>query len=90
MVDQSVPNIKIFEKGNKYMIILWRNAFQNKTSGFNIIVIYVDLNIIVTYKEVLEAIIYLKKEFKMKEIREIKYCIGLQLAICQVEYFAST
>ena len=50
------------------------------TSGFSIIDVYVDdLNIIGTHKEILEAMMYLKEEFEMKDLGETKYCIGLQI-----------
>ena len=50
------------------------------TSKFIIIDVYVDdLNIIGTHKEVLEAMMYLKNKFKMKDLGKIKYCIGLQI-----------
>ena len=56
-------------------------VFIKKTiSKFINIVVYVDdLNIIETHKEILEAIMYLNNEFEMKDIREIKYCISLQI-----------
>ena len=61
-------------------------AFIKKTtSGFIIIAVYVaDLNIIGTHKEILEAMIYLKNEFEMKDLGKTKYCIGLQ-----IEHFQS-
>ena len=58
---------------------------KKTTSGFIIIAVYVDdLNIIGTHKEILEAMIYLKNEFEMKDLGKTKYCIGLQ-----IEYFLS-
>ena len=58
---------------------------KKTTSGFIIIAVYVDdLNIIGTHKEILEAMIYLKNEFEMKDLRKTKYCIGLQ-----IEHFQS-
>ena len=51
---------------------------KKTTSGFIIIAAYVDdLNIIGTHNEVLEAIMYLKNEFEMKDLEKTKYCIGL-------------
>ena len=50
------------------------------TSKFIIIIVYVDdLNILGTHKEILEAMMYLKNKFKMKDLGEIKYCVGLQI-----------
>ena len=64
-------------------------AFIKKTTlEFIIIIVYVDdLNIIGTYKEILETVIYLNEEFKMKDLRETKYCIGLQIEHFKVKYF---
>ena len=61
-------------------------VFIKKTTfGFIIIAVYVDdLNIIGTHKEILEAMIYLKNEFEMKDLGKTKYCIGLQ-----IEHFQS-
>ena len=56
------------------------------TSIFIIIAIYIDdLNIIETHKEILEAMMYLKKKFKMKDLGEAKYCIALQIEHLQSE-----
>jgi len=53
---------------------------KKTTSGFIIIVVYVDdLNITGTHKEILKAMMYLKNEVEMKNLREIKYCIGLRI-----------
>ncbi|GJR21466.1 retrovirus-related pol polyprotein from transposon TNT 1-94 [Tanacetum coccineum] len=56
-------------------------VFIKKTmSGFVIIAVYVDdLNIIGTNKEIQEVIVLLKKEFEMKDLGKIKYCLGLQI-----------
>ena len=49
-------------------------------SDYVIIAVYVDdLNIIETPNELKEACAFLKNEFKMKDLRETKYCIGLQI-----------
>ena len=59
---------------------------KKTTSRFIIIVVYVDdLNIIRTYKEILEAMMYLKNEFEIKDLGETKYCIGLQIEQLQSE-----
>ena len=58
------------------------------TSGFIIIAVYVDnLNIIGIHKEILEVMMYLKNEFEMKNLREIKYCTVYRLSTFKVEYF---
>ena len=64
-------------------------VFVKKTiSEFIIIVFYVnDLNISGTHKEILQAMMYLKEEFEMKDLRETKYCIGLQIEHFKVKYF---
>ncbi|GJX99553.1 copia protein [Tanacetum coccineum] len=56
-------------------------VFIKKTmSGFVIIAVYVDdLNIIGTNKEIQEVTVLLKKEFEMKDLGKIKYCLGLQI-----------
>ena len=44
---------------------------KKTTSRFIIIVVYIDdLNIIGTHKKILEVMMYLKNEFKMKDLRE--------------------
>ena len=46
-------------------------SIKKTTSGFIIIAVYIDdLNIIGTYKEVLEAMMYLKNEFEMKDLEK--------------------
>ncbi|CAM8919718.1 unnamed protein product [Rhodiola kirilowii] len=53
---------------------------KKTTSGCVIIVVYVDdLNIIGTNEEIHEVISYLKREFEMKDLGRIKYCLGLQI-----------
>ena len=48
--------------------------------GFAIIVVYVDdLNLIGTPGELTITTKYLKKEFEMKELGKIKFCLGLQI-----------
>ncbi|KAJ9546931.1 hypothetical protein OSB04_019474 [Centaurea solstitialis] len=48
------------------------------TSGYAIIAFYVDdMNLIGTLKELLETTKILKKEFVMKDLRKIRYCLGL-------------
>ena len=50
------------------------------TFEFIIITVYIDdLNVIETHKEILEAMMYLKNEFEMKNLGETKYCIALQI-----------
>ncbi|GJZ07346.1 hypothetical protein Tco_0541139 [Tanacetum coccineum] len=49
-------------------------------SGFVIIALYVDdLNIIGTNKEIQEGVVLLKKEFEIKDLGKIKYCLGLHI-----------
>ena len=38
-----------------------------------------DLNIIGTLNKLSEVIEYLKKEFEMKDLEKIKFCLGLQI-----------
>ncbi|GJZ60570.1 hypothetical protein Tco_0616386 [Tanacetum coccineum] len=53
---------------------------KKTTSGFVIIVVYVDdLNIIGTNKEINEVVMHLKEEFEMKDLGKTKYCLGLQI-----------
>ena len=53
------------------------------TTGFAIIVVYVDdLNLSGTLEELIKTIDYLKKEFEIKDLRKTKYCIGLQIEHC--------
>ena len=48
--------------------------------GYAIIVVYVDdLNIIGTLKEILKAVDCLKKEFEIKDLEKMKFCLGLQI-----------
>ena len=48
---------------------------------FAIITVYIDdLNIIGTYEELLKTIKYLKKEFEMKDIEKIKFCLSFKLS----------
>ena len=56
-------------------------AFIKKSkSGFAIIAVYVDdLNIIETPEELAETIEYFKKKFKMKDIKETKFYLDLQI-----------
>ena len=45
--------------------------------GFSIIAVYVDdLNLVGTPKELTKTAEYLKKEFEMKDLGKIKFCIG--------------
>ena len=47
-------------------------------TGFAIIMVYVDdLNLIGTPEELIKTINYLKKEFEIKDLGKIKYCLGL-------------
>ena len=41
-----------------------------------------DLNLIATPEELIKTIDYLKNEFKMKDLRKTKYCLGLQIEHC--------
>jgi hypothetical protein len=56
-------------------------VFIKKSSiGFCIVSIYVDdLNIIGYAKDIDEACNHLKKEFEMKDLGKIKFCLGLQI-----------
>ena len=48
--------------------------------GFSIIVVYVDdQNIIRTPEELTRTRKYLKKEFEIKDLGEIKFCLGLKI-----------
>ena len=48
--------------------------------GFAIITVYVDdLNLVGTPKELTRTTNYLKKEFEMKDLGKIKFCLGLQI-----------
>ena len=59
-------------------------VFIKKTAvGFTILAVYVDdLNLIGTLEELINTANYLKKEFEMKDLRKIKYCLGLQIECC--------
>ena len=58
---------------------------KKTTPEFIIIAVYLnDLNIIGTHKEALEAMMYLKNGFEMKDLGETKYSIDLQ-----IEHFQS-
>ena len=46
-----------------------------------------DLNIIETSKELLKAVEYFKKEFKMKDLEKTKFCFGLQIEHLADEIF---
>ena len=54
-------------------------VFIKKTeNGLAIIAVYVDdLNLIGTSEELIKTTNYLKKEFKMKDLRKTRYCLGL-------------
>lgn len=56
-------------------------VFINKsTSGYAIIEVYVDdIKLIGTLKELFKTIEILKKEFEMKDIGKIWYCLNLQI-----------
>ena len=56
-------------------------VFIKKTAfGFVIIVVYADdINIIGTYKEILDAMAFLREEFEMKYLRKIIFCLSLQI-----------
>ena len=41
-----------------------------------------DLNLIVTPKDLIKTIDYLKKEFEMKDLGKTKYCLDLQIEHC--------
>ena len=61
------------------------SSFKKTTSEFVIIVVYIivvyvdDLNIIGAHKEILDALVYLKEQFEIKDLRKIKLCISLQI-----------
>ena len=47
---------------------------------FTIIIVYVDgLNLVGTPKELTRTTKYLKKEFKVKDLRKTKFCLDLQI-----------
>ena len=51
--------------------------------GLTIIAVYMDdLNLIGTLEELTKATNYLKKEFEMKDLGKIRYCLGLQIEHC--------
>ena len=59
-------------------------VFIKKTkNGLTIITVYVDdLNLIGTPEELIKTTNYLKKEFEMKDLEKIRYCLGLQIEYC--------
>ena len=53
---------------------------KKSETRFAIITVYVDdLNLIGTPKELTRTTNYLKKEFEMKDLGKIKFCLGLQI-----------
>ena len=53
---------------------------KKSETGFAIIVVYVDdLNLVRTPKELIRTTKYLKNEFKIKDLRKIRSCLGLQI-----------
>ena len=59
-------------------------VFIKKTeNGFAIIAVYVDdLNLIETPEDLIKTANYLRKEFEMKDLGKIRYCLGLQIEYC--------
>ena len=59
-------------------------VFINKSKfGLTIIAVYMDdLNLIGTLEELTKAANYLNKEFEMKDLGKIRYCLGLQIEHC--------
>ena len=61
---------------------------KRSNSRFAIITVYVDdLNIIGALIELSETIAYLKKEFDMKDLGKIKFCLSLQIDHLPEEIF---
>ena len=53
---------------------------KKSKTGFAIIVVYVDdLNLIRTLEELTRTANYLKREFEIKDLGKIKFCLGLQI-----------
>ncbi|KAI3720027.1 hypothetical protein L6452_20934 [Arctium lappa] len=70
----------LISKGYTNNLICPCVCIKKTTSGYVIIVVYVDdLNIIGTNKEIHEVIVLLKEEFEMKDLGRTKYCLGLQI-----------
>ena len=63
---------------------------KRSETEFAIITVYVDgLNLVGTPKELTRTTNYLKKEFEMKYLGKIKFCLGLQIKIFQMEFNTS-
>ena len=68
------------EKGYKNDPISPYVFIRRDRSEFVIIAVYVDdLNIIGTLEELSKAVEYLKREFEMKDLGKIKFCLDLQI-----------
>ncbi|KAL5755747.1 hypothetical protein ACOSQ2_020493 [Xanthoceras sorbifolium] len=53
---------------------------KKSESEFTIVAVYVDdMNLIGTPEELLKTAEYLKREFEMKDLGKIKYCLGLEI-----------
>lgn len=56
--------------------------------NFFILAVYIDdVNLVGTPAELQKAIKYLKKEFEMKDLGKIKFCLGLQIEYLADEIF---
>ena len=63
---------------------------KKSETGFANITVYVDdLNRVRTSEEFIRTTNYLKKEFEMKYLGKIKFCLGLQIKIFQMEFNTS-
>ena len=90
LLQQSLYGLKQSERMwfNRLSGFLLRRGYSNNddcpcmfikksSNGFCIISVYVDnLNIIGTAKDIKEAMAYLKKEFKMKDLGKTKFALG--------------
>jgi hypothetical protein len=53
---------------------------KKTTSGFAIVIVYVDdLNLVGNLEELVKTTTYLKDEFEIKDLRKIKFYLGLQI-----------
>jgi len=53
---------------------------KKTTSGFAIVIVYVDdLNLVGNLEELVKTTTYLKDEFEIKDLRKIKFYFGLQI-----------
>jgi hypothetical protein len=57
-----------------------RIFIKKTTSGFAIVIVYVDdLNLVGNLEELVKTTTYLKDEFEIKDLRKIKFYLGLQI-----------